>query len=193
MIEEKILDKRNYKFLFDVQTNEYKGITREQPWCENTTHIAPHFQYGFKTVWDRNFYYWKLIPNHLWFEQMFTKDAIETVIEYKNEFVKSEIMRVCKDTGEIQTEVKYQTLVIHNLQQSILHVQKLIDDLKIANSNRDTIAHSRNQRLNDRIDLMISLLEKFYWSKRFHAYRIRVYESLYVRLSRLVSNLKRLF
>lgn len=82
-----------YRFLFCKQTGLYKGLTYEQPWPENSTVIQPHFEAGFKSVFDLSFGGWKLVPQEVFFKQMNSIDEIKNVVELKNEDLKNRMNR----------------------------------------------------------------------------------------------------
>lgn len=82
-----------YRFLFCKQTGLYKGLTYERPWPENSTVIQPHFEAGFKSVFDLSFGGWKLVPQEIFFKQMSSIDEIQTVVELKNEDLKNRMNR----------------------------------------------------------------------------------------------------
>lgn len=82
------MNQKLYRFTFDKQSGLYKGLTYEQPWAENTTVIQPHFEAGFKTVFDFAFGAWKLVPQEIFYKRMSSADEIQNVVEYKNDVVK---------------------------------------------------------------------------------------------------------
>lgn len=78
-----------YKFLYDPQTQEYKGITRAKPFPNNSTHVIPHFMYGFKTIFNITENRWELQSREIFFdhvkwldqEQGFLNDHHDEVIQ----------------------------------------------------------------------------------------------------------------
>lgn len=59
-----------YRYTYDLETMLFTGITREQPFAKNSTAIKPHFEAGFKTVYDKELKNWKLLDQNEYFEMM---------------------------------------------------------------------------------------------------------------------------
>lgn len=83
---------RAYRFLFDNQSGEFRGVTRVTPFPENSTLTEPYFDAGFKTVFDRVSGNWKLVPREMFYDQMSRRDDIEETIDIKN-FILTEKLR----------------------------------------------------------------------------------------------------
>ena len=78
---------KNYCFLYDIESGEFKGLSRDNPQPSNSTHVEPHFESGYKTIFDRNTKVWKLIKRDQFFE--IQKTAHEMTVhldEYNRKF-----------------------------------------------------------------------------------------------------------
>lgn len=61
---------KDYRYTYDLETMLFTGITREQPFAKNSTAVKPHFEAGFKTVYDKQLKNWKLLDQNEYFEMM---------------------------------------------------------------------------------------------------------------------------
>lgn len=189
---------RNYRFLFDEQTGTYAGITRIKPFPENSTLIVPHFRYGFKTIWDAAFEKWRLVPEQYFFEEMKIRNDISNAIDLKNH----EIVGALNRTNEEYYKTLERTRFLIESQIDLIDIKlkpilKITDEtymklskLELVLSNRELMQSTRMNRLSDKIDLSIGLIEQSYWAKRFFEFRIRCYVFLYEKLSHLFQALR---
>lgn len=84
-----------FRFLFDDYTGLYTGVVRA-PFPENSTEQEPHFNFDCKTVYDRNFHCWKLVPKFEFYQQFASNDLLAT---YDLE-TKRSILKLCEFLDE---------------------------------------------------------------------------------------------
>jgi len=171
------MSEKLYRFIFDKQTGLYKGLTYEQPWADNTTVLQPHFEAGFKTVFDFEFAAWKLVPQEVFFKQMATIDQIETAVELKNNYIATRLLtyhaHVDQRFDVIDSKAEYDRLKI--LTQISINKSEIIQNRLKMLDLKEEILNNRKFILNLE-DLLIQVIDqqreqmiysrKFYWTSR---------------------------
>lgn len=172
------MNNKLYRFTFDKQSGLYKGLTYDQPWCDNSTVIQPHFEAGFKTVFDFAFGAWKLVPQEIFYKQMSSADEIQNVVEFKNNVVRVLFKSLHEKIAENFVALKSDIEV--NDTRNILNTEKIIREVLINKSEILQLhcdIRSTNQHLGYLEDLLIDIRDaqkdhylysrKSYWTSRF--------------------------
>ena len=143
-----------YRYTYDLETMLFTGITREQPFAKNSTAIKPHFEAGFKTVYDKELKNWKLLDQNEYFEMMarYNKQAeFETDIrEYIFLSTKAlgEDIHAFSDKFDINNADRFIKLENHarSHEKDIKNIERIVE-------------HAKNQAVNYRVDLGNEILK----------------------------------
>lgn len=155
---------RAYRFLFDQQTGQYKGLVRA-PFPENCTDIEPHFSFGFKTCWDFHGE-WKLVAEEKFFEQVLVQDVLKDYdreIESRFEDSWQYFYDLHRSIGEFRTE---------NLMEHRSTNQKILDRI---DEIEKTVLDSQNCDLRFLVEKMNNLsyqMERLELRNQFIIHRI---------------------
>lgn len=176
------MQEKLYRFVFDKQTGLYKGLTYEQPWAENTTVLQPHFEAGFKTVFDFEFSAWKLVPQEIFFKQMSCIDRIGNVVEFKNNVVRVLFQRLNENIEEKFVDTCKLVKLCHEKNDLKFHQMYLENRLNYSDLKKEILLlscdlGSTNRHLGYLEDLLIDIRDaqkdhylysrKSYWTSRF--------------------------
>lgn len=125
-----------FRFLFDEYTGLYTGVVRS-PFPENSTEQDPHFNFDCKTVYDRNFHCWKLVPKYEFYQQFAQNDLLAS---YDLE-TKRSILKLCEFLDEKFKQNFYNAdkFDINNADRFIYLKEVLIEQMKNLSANNDLI------------------------------------------------------
>lgn len=129
-----------FRFLFDEYTGLYTGVVRA-PFPENSTEQEPHFNFDCKTVYDRNFHCWKLVPKFEFYQQFAQNDLLAT---YDLE-TKRSILKLCEFLDEKFKQNFYNAdkFDINNADRFIYLKEVLVEQMKNLSANNDLIQSNK--------------------------------------------------
>ena len=145
-----------FRFLFDEYTGLYTGVVRS-PFPENSTEQEPHFNFDCKTVYDRNFHCWKLVPKYEFYQQFAQNDLLASYdLETKRsilklcEFLDIKFAQILKDVDKFD---------INNADRFIYLKEVLVEQMKNLSANNDLIQSLKGCMLttNDSVIKEISI------------------------------------
>ena len=185
MLYNEVMRNKLYRFLYDVRTGLYKGLTYEFPWPDNSTIIQPHFETGFKPLWDFEFGVWKLMPQEIFFKQMSSIDEVSNAVEFKNNVIVNEIANLYSHNQHYFQDINIRFNEIDS--RASWHSKKFkecCDEIKTDNFNlQKSVGENQDMliELKDSVFVLSVLVErialeqekhylysrKFYWTSRF--------------------------
>lgn len=123
-----------YRYLYDPSTYLYSGIiSGVKP--EHSTDVKPHFESGFKTIYDKKLKKWKLIEQREYFELIgsmnkqleFETDIKNFISENMSLVVNTLATPIIKQTDHISELSTHVIKSTNDHIKDIKHVEKLVD------------------------------------------------------------------